>query len=729
VLLLLVASSPVLAMRGTQGSETQALANPIRKVVSMLQALQKKVTAEGEKEKELYEKFMCYCKKGGGDLQMSISAANAKVPLVTSDIETSEQKLEQTKGDLKQAQADRSAAKSAKADATAIREKEAAAFAAEKAELEDTISSIKQAVAALEKGMAGSFLQTHAAQILRQLAMGKQDMLDVDRQELLSFLSASQGSGYVPKSGEVTGILKELGDTMAKNLADITATEKAAIKSYEELMAAKAKEVAALTASIESSTEKIGNLGVAIVQMKEDLSDTEAALMEDQKFFAELEKSCSTKTAEWEERSKTRAEELVALAETIKVLNDDDALDLFKKTLPSPASASFVQVGADISNARARALTMLREVRHAADRRQRAGLDILMLALTGKKALGKGSFDKVIKMIDTMVEVLKKEQTDDDHKKEYCGTQLDIGDDKKKSLERTVAEEENAVASAEDGIKALAEEISTLEAGIKALDKQVAEATEQRKAEHAEYQELAATSSAAKELLQYAKNRLNKFYNPKLYVAPPKRELSEQDRIAVSFGGTPPPTPAPGGIAGTGVTVLAEVSQHRQRTSVDAAAPPPPPETWDAYAKKSQETTGVIAMIDLLIKDLDKELTESETAEKDAQADYEKAMQDSAEKRTIDSKSLGDKLSAKADLEAGLEAHKGAKAAAGRELMATLRYIQSLHTECDWLLQYFDVRKEARAGEVESLKNAKSVLSGADFSLLQTHARGLRGAQ
>merc|ERR1719511_131210 len=94
-------------------------------------------------------------------------------------------------------------------------------------------------------------------------------------------------------------------------------------------------------------------------------------------------------------------------------------------------------------------------------------------------------------------------------------------------------------------------------------------------------------------------------------------------------------------------------------------------------------------------------------------------MSDSADKRTVDSKSLSDKEAAKADLEAKLEAHKETKATAGKELMATLKYIQSLHAECDWLLQYYDVRKEARAGEVESLTKAKAVLSGADFSLLQ----------
>merc|ERR1719221_1731698 len=112
-----------------------------------------------------------------------------------------------------------------------------------------------------------------------------------------------------------------------------------------------------------------------------------------------------------------------------------------------------------------------------------------------------------------------------------------------------------------------------------------------------------ASDSAAKELLGFAKNRLNKFYNPRLYKAPPKVELSAEDRIFVNQGGTPPPTQAPGGIAGTGISAFAQV------------APPPPPEAVGAYKKKSSENSGVLQMIDLLVQDLDKEMTEAETAE------------------------------------------------------------------------------------------------------------------
>jgi len=342
-----------------------------------------------------------------------------------------------------------------------------------------------------------------------------------------------------------------------------------------------------------------------------------------------------------------------------------------------------------------------------AQRSGRPSLDFIALALKGKKI----GFESVIKMIDAMTATLKQEQLDDDSKKEYCAAQFDVADDKKKGLERSISDHETDIASTEEGISSCKDDIKALGASIKALDKAVAEATSQRKEQNEDFKELMASDSAAKEVLAFAKNRLNKFYNPKLYVAPAKRELTEEERITVNNGGTLAPTAAPGGISGTGIAVLSQV------------APPPPPATAAAYTKSGEESGGVIAMIDLLVKDLDKEMTVAKAEEKDSQADYEGLMSDSAAKRADDAKSLGDKEAALADMQANLQASNDEKVSAGKELGATLQYISSLHLECDWLIQYFDVRKEARHGEIDAMAKAKAVLSGADFSLVQKRAQ------
>merc|ERR550537_197728 len=164
-----------------------------------------------------------------------------------------------------------------------------------------------------------------------------------------------------------------------------------------------------------------------------------------------------------------------------------------------------------------------------------------------------------------MVATLKKEQADDDAKMEYCKNQLDVTDDKLKELGHTLSDHESQIAALQEGITTTTAEIDALEDGIVALDKSVAEATEQRKKENEEYSQLMAGNGAAKELILFAKNRMQKFYNPKLYKPPPKRELTEEERITLNNGGTLAPTAAPAGIAGTGIAVFAQIAQRRAR--------------------------------------------------------------------------------------------------------------------------------------------------------------------
>merc|ERR1719181_2663503 len=150
-------------------------------------------------------------------------------------------------------------------------------------------------------------------------------------------------------------------DTFNKDLATASSEEAAAIEAYDELMAAKEKEVNALTKAIEEKMVRLGDLQVSIVEMKEDLDDTSKALLEDKKFLADLDKNCKIKAEEHALNTKMRGEELVALADTIKVLNDDDALDLFKKTLPG--ASSFMQLQVTVADQRQQALAAIRAAR------------------------------------------------------------------------------------------------------------------------------------------------------------------------------------------------------------------------------------------------------------------------------------------------------------------------------------------------------------------------------
>merc|ERR1719229_1441834 len=628
---------------------------------------------------------MCYCKTAGGDLDAGITESEAKLESMKAALKSATEKKTQTEADLKEHQTGRAEAKAAMEEATGIREKEAAAFAKFQEDSTTNLGALAKAIPAVEQGMKGAFLQTSAASLLRRFTMEKAILPDETRQELLAFLSGSNSEEYEPQSGQILGILKQMEEEMDKALADARAAEEEAIKSYDALMEAKTKEVDALTAQIEKEQTRIGDLGVEIAGMENDLEDTQQSLGDDKKFIEELDENCKKKEKEWAGIQKLRQEEMVALTDTIKILNDDDALELFKKTLPSSA-ASFVQIQVKESVARSQALSavqramLMAKTGKAKTLPARPELDLIAMAIRGKKV----GFEKVIGLIDEMVANLKKEQIDDDNKKEYCDKQFDIADDKKKELEMSVSDSETAIDEMEGSIEKLTEEVESLTKGIKKLDKSVAEATEQRQEENAEYKELKQNDSAAKKILLFAKNRLNKFYAPKLY----KPEFVQE------------------------VGVFVQVSAHEQVRS----PPAPPPESFNAYTKKSEEGAGVTQMIDLLVKELDTELQESEVNEKDAQKDYEKLMAESSTKRADDSKSISDKTASKAAQEEALEKEQDNKAATGKELMSTLEYIHSLHGECDWLLKFFDARKEARDGEIDALGKAKAVLNGADFS-------------
>merc|ERR1719420_1215056 len=103
-------------------------------------------------------------------------------------------------------------------------------------------------------------------------------------------------------------------------------------------------------------------------------------------------------------------------------------------------------------------------------------------------------------------------------------------------------------------------------------------------------------------------------------------------------------------------------------------------------------------------------MTEAELTEKNAQKEYQNFMSDAAAKRTKDAQALSDKEGALADTKARLLETKDAKAASEKELMAVEQYISNLHAECDWLNKYFDMRVEARNGEIEGLQKAKAIL-------------------
>merc|ERR1719428_313559 len=317
-------------------------------------------------------------------------------------------------------------------------------------------------------------------------------------------------------------------------------------------------------------------------------------------------------------------------------------------------------------------------------------LNLMLYTMNSKLKMKSGAFEEVKKMIDDMVVLLGKQQKEDEKQKAYCEDEFETAADEEAAAKTKLAQTDATLAELTDKIGTLMEEISGLTASIAALDKEVADATEQRKEEHAQYVAQMQMNEAAMGLVEKAKNRMQKFYNPTLYKAPPKTENTMEEKIIE---------------AGTFVQM--------RRSDV---APPPAPEMPSGPVQKNAKSAGVIGMMDTIISDLGSDMKDMEYEEKTAQSDYAELMADSQETRAGDTRALTGKQTSKATTEDELMTTKEIRSATATDLKQVGTVIADLHAACDFIMQNFDLRKEARTNEIEGLKNAKAVLSGANFS-------------
>jgi len=658
-------------------SEAELRANPIRKVVTMLQDMQKTVEAEGVKEEELFDKFMCYCSGGEGALAASIEQGNSQIAWLTRMIKLGASQKSQLERDLVQHKADRAAAEQTMSASTELRKKDAAEAAATSSDMKNNIGSMVAALEALKKGLSAALLQTGVGSTLRSIIAHSPAVRASQRDLLLASLET--GSGMEGGSDTIIGIVEQMKETMEADLAETERSEAESKTTYETLMTSKKSEIEAAGKAIETKSARLGRWAWFRAWALGALAKTTDAVAEDTKFQANLKQSCATKQAEWDERCKIRAEEMKAISETIEMLNSDEALELFKKTLPP--TAALIQTSVTTRSQMRRVQSLVQKAtgldkKHSVTRR---------LVLAALKS-GTGGFEKVATMIDGMNEVLEGEQVQDDKLDAWCLSELDKAKQEANATEADVGDLAAAIDSQREAIETMSSEIQALQAGLAELDKDVAEATELRKDEHAEYIDDAASNRAAVELLGMAKNRLNQFYNPSISKETvPAAEKEEEEEF---------------------------FAQRR-------AEPGPPPATFSGEYKGSGSSSGIINMIDEMGKDMENEMAEAKRDEEEAQKDYEQTMNDAATKRSEDSKLMVSKEGEKAEETTKLEELKESKRTKKGQLEVLEDKIDNLHKTCDYLVAHYATIKEARTKEEEGLKTSKAVLAGANFGFLQ----------
>jgi hypothetical protein len=586
--------------------------------------------------------------------------------------------------------------------ATAIRVKEKSEFNSEEKEAIEAISALKSALASLKKK---SFMQIPRSQMVGMgLSLQQQlhkhssvfsDVLsDAQRKTLTSFAQEPDAfleaiSDAPTDGGDIDGILDQMKETFEKNLGASQKEEMANQKTYEELRTAKVAEMKAEKNQIKTKTQEIASVDEKNSEAKEDRIDTSKTLKADEDFFIKLKETCKQNDAEYEERRKTRQLEMEAVAKALSTLTSEDAHDLFTKTF----NPSFAQKEATVhSERRLEASTVLSSIARKVESPRLATLAVTVRL---------DAFTRVKKAIDDMITQLKRENANEIKQKDFCVKEFSKNEEQTDKKKRQNSDIGGKITDLKLTISQFNEDMAGLQAEIKEMQAQLKKAGEDRAKENKEFQATVADQRETQKLLNSALTILKGFY---------ARKAS-----AVLFqGGDLEESSDPGRISNVqvhqGLRELVRGLNERSK-----------PPAFKSY-KKNAGSPGVVGMIQQIVRDAKKLEAEAIKSEEDAQKAYDALVKNTNASIKMKGKDLVNKSESKAKAETDLVDLKKDQAATALELEQLAKYKAQLHSSCDFILKNFDVRQTARDEEVQALKQAKAILSGAKFNAFLQHS-------
>jgi len=647
---------------------------PVTKVVNLLKDMIAQMEKEAEEDEEVYEQMQCWCitndklkTKSIADAEQAISDLTVAIEGFTAESARLNQEIPALEGEV---------AKNEEAleKATAMRKKELAEFNAEEKDSIQTISSLKSAVVALSKHHeAASFLQegtTEATMSRITMWTGLQHQLRKHQDSLKqiftprqrkyfgAWMQESMGGRYEPASGEIFGMLKQMKESFETNLANSQKEETAAQKDYEDLKATKKEQIAAATDMIGTKTQELATADEKNAESKQNLEDTQAVLETDTKFLLNLKEQCAVMDSEYEERVKLRQMEISACGKALAFLSSDEAHELFSRTL------GFVQFDSKIkSNRREKAYKVLMQAAHKHRDNQLYSLAV---------ATRMDAFKEVRAAIQELIDKLVKEKQDEVKHKDFCVEELNTNAAETEAKTRDKGDLEAKVEDLGTLIDTLGKDIETLKAEITELGVQLKRAGEDREKENKDFNIVVADQRATKKLLSAALGILKGFYEKAALVQTHKKSSQE------------PP-----------------VAFKKQ--------------------ENNENSGGVMGMIQAIIDEAKSMEAEAIRGEEDAQKAYETFVKDTNDSITEKTKEMITKSEQKAKSETGkVETSTNLEGVTG-DLESLASENADLHKACDFTLKNFDLRQGARDDEIEALKQALNIFSGAKFSAFLQH--------
>ena len=422
----------------------------------------------------------------------------------------------------------------------------------------------------------------------------------------------------------------------------------------------KNKEITAGKSQIDAKKQELADSDVKLAQAKQDIENAAGNAAKDAEFLKMVLEKCKKGTADWEQRKKDRAEEVEAVSKATSVLSSDNARDMFKKSL------SFLQVDSSAELARRnKAMEILTPASQRLDEPRLA-----MLAVTARL----DNFVRVKKAIDDMAAALEKEQKDEADKKEFC--LKEIAANKAKRAQKAQAKSDHT-ARADDQSQTMTKAADAITANNKTVTElkfQLKKAGATREKAKKDFADVIADQRATQQLLQKAVTVLEGVYSKK---------------------------------------AAAKAAKAFLQTS-NAQEPAPLKEY-----KKNGASAGVVMLLKQIMEDAKKAEEAAIKSEKDSESTYEAVQKDTKAAVAARKVDTTDKTSVKAKAEGDLVQTKESISGVTGEITTLLQTRDQLHMTCDFLAQNFELRKEARSQEIESLKEAKAVLSGSKLGFLQ----------
>jgi hypothetical protein len=660
-----------IAARSVAIADDEDNASPVKKVLKLLKDMQGQLESEKAKEEEVYAKLSCWCEVNGKEKDAAVDAALRKTAELESTINALTAKATDVDGSIKSLTEETSANQESLKAATELREKERAEFNAEDKELLLSVDSIKNALVILSRhqsflqvssGFPSAFLE--AKKMVKKLLDDHDDLLNQildpnDKGLVEQFVQAGGAEAIKTKNmGEIVGILKQMKETFESNMSKATADEKKAEETFAQLKSAKTEEIQAGLDLIASKEQLLAKTNSKKAEAKEDLTDTTTGLNADQAFLLDLKKRCSVSDSEWQERQKTRSAEISAVSEAIAIIAGDDAHDTFGRTF------SFLQVSRksakdDARRAKAHAILMKQASKEAS-------ASLLAVA----SAVQLDAFSKVSDMINKMIADIKQESDDETEHKAYCEAELHTNEMATTDNDNLLKDLQAQVADLSSQIDTFTDEIAELKASITEMYIQMQRSNENREVENRQFQTTVADQRATQVILLKALDRLNVFYDQQaLLQAKPKPSLIQ------SHG------------------------KHKQ-------APPPGLSEY----KSSDGAGSVLTMLKEIIQDAKNMEKTAIKDEQDANDGYVAFVQQTYEAVAAAQSSIVDKQEAKAESEKAkigkVEDLKGAEA----EAKTLNNVLAQLHSSCDFVMENFFLRQEARDNEVSSLQETLAAL-------------------